>query len=66
MVGLITGIVGVGGGFLIVLALVLYAGVNMTAAIANSLALIVINAMTAFLSVTLSGESPPNPISTLR
>lgn len=58
VVGLITGIVGVGGGFLIVPALVVFARVNMNTAIANSLALIVINAITAFLAISMSNQSP--------
>jgi len=57
-VGLLTGIVGVGGGFLIVPALIVFAGVNMAKAIANSLALIVINGITAFLAIKLSHSSP--------
>jgi hypothetical protein len=57
-VGLLTGIVGVGGGFLIVPALLVFAGVNMTTAVANSLALIVINGITAFLTISLSNQSP--------
>lgn len=57
-VGLITGIVGVGGGFLIVPALVLFAGVSMKIAVANSLALIVINAITAFIAIEVSEQSP--------
>jgi uncharacterized membrane protein YfcA len=58
VVGVITGIVGVGGGFLIVPALVVFAGVSMRIAIANSLALIVINAITAFLAISMSNQSP--------
>jgi uncharacterized membrane protein YfcA len=57
-VGLLTGIVGVGGGFLIVPALLVFAGVNMTTAVANSLVLIVINGITAFLAISLSDQSP--------
>lgn len=57
-VGLLTGIVGVGGGFLIVPALLVFAGVSMTTAVANSLALIVINGITAFLAISLSNQSP--------
>lgn len=57
-VGLLTGIVGVGGGFLIVPALILFAGVNMAKAVANSLALIVINGIAAFLAIKLSHSSP--------
>lgn len=57
-VGLLTGIVGVGGGFLIVPALLVFAGVSMTTAVANSLVLIVINGITAFLAISLSDQSP--------
>ncbi|MEH6713907.1 MAG: sulfite exporter TauE/SafE family protein [Paraglaciecola polaris] len=57
-VGLITGVVGVGGGFLIVPALVIFAGANMQSAVSNSLLLIVINSATAFASIALSEQSP--------
>ncbi len=45
-VGLLTGIVGVGGGFLIVPALVIWGGVAMTAAIGTSLLVIALNCAT--------------------
>ena len=48
-VGVLSGIVGVGGGFLIVPALVLLARVPLTAAIGTSLAVITINALTGFI-----------------
>ena len=57
-VGLVTGVVGVGGGFLIVPALVIFAGANMQSAVSNSLLLIVINSATAFASIALSDQSP--------
>ena len=57
-VGLLTGTVGVGGGFLIVPALLAFAAVNMTTAVANSLALIVINGLTAFFAISLSNQTP--------
>jgi hypothetical protein len=48
VVGIITGLVGVGGGFLIVPALVLLAGVPMASAVGTSLAVIALNAFTGF------------------
>jgi uncharacterized membrane protein YfcA len=48
-VGVITGIVGVGGGFLIVPALVIMAGLPMRNAIATSLFVIAINSYTGFI-----------------
>lgn len=49
IVGLITGVVGVGGGFLIVPALVLLAGLNMRAAIATSLVIIALKSFSGFI-----------------
>jgi uncharacterized membrane protein YfcA len=46
--GLVTGLVGIGGGFLIVPALVLLAGVPMKLAVGTSLALIVLNCAVGF------------------
>jgi uncharacterized membrane protein YfcA len=48
-VGLLSGLVGVGGGFLIVPALVLLAGVSMVSAVGTSLAVIALNAFTGFV-----------------
>ncbi len=48
-VGVITGFVGVGGGFLIVPALVLLAGASMPVAVATSLSIITLNAAIGFL-----------------
>lgn len=48
-VGAITGLVGVGGGFLIIPALVLLGGVAMHTAVGTSLAIIALNCGTAFL-----------------
>jgi uncharacterized membrane protein YfcA len=56
--GLMTGLVGVGGGFLIVPALIIFAGLSMQAAAANSLALIATNATSAFLSLHLNAKMP--------
>jgi hypothetical protein len=47
-VGMLSGLVGVGGGFLIVPALVLLAGVPMASAIGTSLAVIALNATSGF------------------
>ncbi|MCA9107047.1 MAG: sulfite exporter TauE/SafE family protein [Planctomycetales bacterium] len=47
-VGVITGIVGVGGGFLIVPALVLLGGLDMRKAVGTSLVIIVINSVAGF------------------
>jgi len=49
IVGLITGIVGVGGGFLIVPALVLLGGLKMRAAIATSLVVIALKSFSGFV-----------------
>jgi uncharacterized membrane protein YfcA len=48
VVGLLTGLVGVGGGFLIVPALALVGGLPMSQAIGTSLAVIALNALTGF------------------
>ncbi len=47
-VGLLSGLVGVGGGFLIVPALVLLAGVSMASAVGTSLAVITLNSFSGF------------------
>lgn len=48
-VGIVTGVVGVGGGFLIVPALVLLARISMKKAVGTSLLLIALNSITGFL-----------------
>ena len=48
-VGVMTGLVGVGGGFLIVPALVLLVGLDMRLAVGTSLSIIVLNSLTGFL-----------------
>lgn len=58
LTGLVTGIVGVGGGFLIVPALVVFAGLTMQQAVANSLLLIALNATTAFGTLYVSPQMP--------
>lgn len=50
VVGLLTGLVGVGGGFLIVPALVLFAGLPMKRAVGTSLLVIAMNSMSGFLA----------------
>lgn len=52
LVGLVTGLVGAGGGFLIVPALALAAQLPMKRAVATSLAIIAINSLVGFLSDT--------------
>jgi uncharacterized membrane protein YfcA len=47
-VGMLSGLVGVGGGFLIVPALVLLAGVSMASAVGTSLVVIALNSFTGF------------------
>ena len=49
LVGLITGLVGVGGGFLIVPALVLLGGLPMLTAVGTSLAIIALNSLVGYL-----------------
>ncbi|MEP1742439.1 MAG: sulfite exporter TauE/SafE family protein [Kangiellaceae bacterium] len=49
IVGIVTGIVGVGGGFLIVPALVLLGGLNMRTAIASSLVIIALKSFSGFI-----------------
>lgn len=48
-VGVLTGFLGVGGGFLIVPALVLFAGIETKAAVGSSLAIIALNAVGGFV-----------------
>lgn len=48
-VGLLTGLIGAGGGFLIVPALALWAGLSMPAAVGTSLVIIVLNTLAGFL-----------------
>ena len=50
VVGLLTGVVGVGGGFLIVPALVLFAGLSMKRAVGTSLLVIAMNSASGFLA----------------
>jgi len=48
-VGLLTGILGVGGGFLIVPALVMFVGMSMQAAVGTSLVIIALNSFAGLL-----------------
>ena len=50
LVGIITGLIGAGGGFLIVPALVMLLGINMKRAVATSLFIISMNSILGFLS----------------
>jgi len=65
-VGLLSGLVGVGGGFLIVPALVLLAGVSMSGAVGTSLAIIAMNSFTGFTRSAIVlrelGLSPDWPV----
>ncbi|TRY33305.1 sulfite exporter TauE/SafE family protein [Aliiglaciecola sp. M165] len=56
--GAVTGMVGIGGGFLIVPALTLFAGVAMQTAVAISLVMIVFNGLAAFISLQVAPVSP--------
>ena len=58
VVGMLTGLVGVGGGFLIVPALVLLAGVAMSQAVGTSLLLIAMNTLTGFIGYQGTVEIP--------
>ncbi|MHB8471693.1 MAG: sulfite exporter TauE/SafE family protein [Gammaproteobacteria bacterium] len=51
-VGMLTGVVGVGGGFLIVPALVLLSGLTMKQAIGTSLSIVAVNSFTGFTGYT--------------
>ena len=51
-VGMLTGVVGVGGGFLIVPALVLLSGLTMKQAIGTSLSIVAVNSSTGFAGYT--------------
>lgn len=54
-VGVLTGLVGAGGGFLIVPALVLFGGFSMQTAVGTSLLVIAMNSFTGLLSVSQAG-----------
>jgi uncharacterized membrane protein YfcA len=57
IVGMVTGLVGAGGGFLIVPALVLFARLPMRRAVGTSLLIITINSLVGFASQSL--RHPP-------
>jgi uncharacterized membrane protein YfcA len=48
--GVITGLVGAGGGFMIIPALVLFAGISMTEAVGTSLLIITVNSLAGFFT----------------
>lgn len=54
MIGLLTGLLGVGGGFLIIPALVLLSGLPMKEAVGTSLAIIAANSLIGFLGADLN------------
>lgn len=54
-VGLLTGLVGAGGGFMVVPALALFGGMAMPQAVATSLLVIALNSASGLLSATLAG-----------
>lgn len=61
-VGVITGLAGVGGGFLMVPALVLFAGIPIKEAIGTSLLVIVMNTAAGFLGYAGQVEIPWGPV----
>lgn len=60
VVGIITGLIGVGGGFLIVPSLVLLAGISMKRAIGTSLLIIALNSFSGFIGYMGMVEIPWN------
>ncbi|GGO33874.1 sulfite exporter TauE/SafE family protein [Deinococcus humi] len=56
-VGILTGLVGVGGGFLIIPALVFLGGLPIELAVGTSLVIITLNSATGFLKHALAGET---------
>lgn len=58
VVGVLTGLVGAGGGFLIIPALVLFAGLPMKAAVGTSLALIAVKSLIGFGGDLQAGLTP--------
>ena len=56
VVGLVTSLVGAGGGFLIVPALVILLGLNMSQAVGTSLAIIALNSMSGFMGDIIGGR----------
>ncbi len=59
VVGFLTGLFGVGGGFLIIPALVLLLGLPMTTAVGTSLAIIVLNSIAGFTAHAADAELDP-------
>ena len=64
-VGLLTGILGVGGGFLIVPALVILVGLPMAQAVGTSLLVIAMNSLAGFLGHLSGGVSDPTALLSL-
>jgi uncharacterized membrane protein YfcA len=62
-VGFLTGLFGVGGGFLIIPALVLLLGLPMTTAVGTSLAIIVLNSIAGFTAHAGDAELDPRTVS---
>jgi uncharacterized membrane protein YfcA len=55
MVGMVTGFLGAGGGFLIIPALVIFAGLSMKNAVGSSLLIIFINSLIGFSGDMING-----------
>lgn len=64
-VGLVTGFLGVGGGFLVVPALIAFAGLSMREAVGTSLLVIAVNSGAGFIGHLGSGRLDPNLIAVL-
>jgi len=62
ILGIVTGIIGAGGGFLIIPALVLFAGLGMKKAIGTSLVIITINSLSGFLGDLGTGTKLNYPL----
>ncbi len=56
-VGVLTGLIGAGGGFMVVPALALFGGLSMPRAVATSLLVITLNSISGLFSSTLAGAS---------
>jgi len=57
LVGIITGFLGAGGGFLIIPALLFFTGINMKEALGTSLFIIAINSLFGFLGDVVNAKS---------
>ncbi|WP_160714041.1 sulfite exporter TauE/SafE family protein [Chitinophaga solisilvae] len=58
LTGVVAGLVGAGGGFLIIPALILFAGMDMKTAVSTSLAIIAVNSLLGFSGDLLNGLHP--------